>query len=241
MTSEYSIIIPTKDEEEGIAKVLCSIPNNIRRRSEVFVIDSSKDMTPVIAKKLGVKVIKSRGSKGKAMKTGVELSKGKILIFLDGDGTDPASYIPKLLEKLKNANLVLGCRAMKEFSEDDPMMRRIFHAYGLSIRPVFRIIGLNVADPLAGFRVIRREDWDKLKLQSNGFEIEAEMNVKALENNFVIKQVPIPHLKRSGGLTRSKLVMNPRHWIKVANFVLKHIHDKKLKSKIKYIKDTFKI
>ncbi len=57
MTLKYSIIITTKNEECGIAKVLCEIPEEIEKESEIIVVDSSTDLTPVIAKRLGAKVI----------------------------------------------------------------------------------------------------------------------------------------------------------------------------------------
>src|SRR5947207_215170 len=107
--TKISIIIPTLNEEEGIAKVICSIPQEIRKISEVLVVDASDDLTTVIAQNLGVRVLKStRRGKGWQMRHGVEESKGEILIFLDGDGTDPADYIPRLLKKLEKADLVLG-------------------------------------------------------------------------------------------------------------------------------------
>jgi len=238
---KYSIIIPTRDEEESIGKVLCSIPNEIRKKSEIIVVDSSTDYTPIIAKKLGARVIiEKRKGKGNAIRTGVNASRGNILIFLDGDGTDPPQYIPKLLLKLKKSNLVLGCRSSKSFKNDDLTMRRIFKLYGISIRPIFRIVGLKVGDPLAGFRAIRRSDWDKLNLKSKGFEIETEMNLKALDKEFDIRQVSIPHFKRGGGLMKSKLISNPRSWFKIINFVLRYVEKKKISNRIKKIRQALK-
>ncbi len=231
MQPQYSIIIPTKNEEESIAKVLCCIPKKIKDYSEILVVDSSTDTTPIIANKLGTKVIRlKRSGKGRAMKVGVENSRGKILIFLDGDGTDPPEYIPKLLQKLKHANLVLGSRSLKDFKRDDLAMRMLFKINNLSIKPLFRAAGLHIkGDPLAGFRVIRRTDWENLELKSNDFAIEAEMNLKALENDFVIDEVAIPHLKRIGGLLNSKFGANLSQWSKIVNFTLKHIKNKKNK------------
>lgn len=230
-----SIIIPTLNEEEGIAKVLCSIPEEIRKKSEVIVVDVSTDCTPIIAERLGAKVIKvkERG-KGRQMKKGVESSQGKILIFLDGDGNHPPEYIPKLLKELKRADLVLGCQSMKEFEESDKMMRQIFKVYSFFIKPLFASIGFKITgDPLTGFRAIRRKDWDRLNLESNEFEIETEMNIKAMEKGFVIKEVAIPHLKRCGGLRKSKLAFNPEQWLEISKMFLKYFKDKKIKSKIK--------
>jgi glycosyltransferase involved in cell wall biosynthesis len=241
MTPKYSIIIATKNEEEGIAKVLCSIPEEISKKSEVIVVDSSTDCTPIIAERLGARVIREpKEGKGRAMRRGVKESKGDVLIFLDGDGTDPPQYIPQLLEILKEATLVLGCRCKETFKEDDPWMRNIFKFYSIFVGPLFGIIGLKVSDPLAGFRIIRRKDWNMLDLKSDDFRIEAEMDVKAVKENFVIKEVEIPHLKRAGGLRKSKLVTNPKMWFKIMNVALKYAKDEKIKKKIRDFGDKLK-
>ncbi len=59
---------------------------------------------------------------------------------------------------------------------------------------LFQFIGFNLSgDPLAGFRAIRKKDWQKLKLKSNDFKIETEMNIKAMKQGFIAKAVLIPH------------------------------------------------
>ncbi len=243
-----SIIIPTLNEEEGIAKVICSIPEKIRKQSEVIVVDVSDDMTPIIAERLGAKVIRiDKKGKGRQMRIGVKESRGEILIFLDGDGTDPPQYIPKLLKELKNAHIVLGCRYMKDFKADDKNLRRIFKVYGFFITRLFRLIDFKISgDPLAGFRIIRRKDWDRLNLESDDFKIETEMNIKAMKQEFIIKEIPIPHLKRcGGGLRASKLVFNPQQYFEISKLFFKYFKEEKLKSKIKklelILKSKFKI
>lgn len=220
-----SIIIPTLNEEEAIAKVLNSIPEEIKKQSEIIVVDVSTDRTPIIAEKLGAKVIKLKEKgKGRQMREAVKNSRGEILIFLDGDGTDPPEYIPKLLKELEKADLVLGCRNLKKFKEDDIMTREILGLNRFSLKPLFRLMGLKISgDPLAGFRAIRRKDWDKLNLKSNEFEIETEMNIRAMEEGFIIKEVAIPHLKRGGGLRNSKLMTDWRMWIKILRMALGYL------------------
>lgn len=237
---KYSIIIPTKNEEKAIGSVIDDIPSHIRKNSEVIVPDASNDATPTIAKKHGAIVLKQKkDGKGFAMRLAARNSKGSVLIFLDGDGTDPPSFIPKLIKKLEKSDMVLGSRTLKNFKQDDILMRELFKIYGVVLRSFFYIAGFKAwADPLAGFRAIRKKDWDKLKLKSNDFTIEAEMNMKALNNNFKIDGVPIPHLKRGGGLINSKFIMNPVMWIKVMNVVLQYVKDDKIKSKLKNFKNV---
>jgi len=218
-----SIIIPTLNEEEGIAKTICSIPEKIARNSEILVIDVSNDKTPIIAEKLGAKVIKSqRKGKGWQMRYGVKKSKGDILVFMDGDGTDPGEYIPKLLAKLKNSNIVLGCRSAEKMEQDYSMMRGFFKLYQISFPLIFFLFNFKVSDPLAGFRAIRRKDWDRLDLKSDAFEIETEMDIKAMKNNFRVEEVKIPNLKRCGGISKSKFASNPKMWFKISKLLLEY-------------------
>jgi len=229
MKPKYSIIIPTKNEEEGIAKVLCSIPNELKTRSEVIVTDSSDDLTPIIAKRLGAKVISSGKGKGAAMRAAVRKSRGSILIFLDGDCTDPPQYIPKLLKKLKNADLVLGCRSGKSVGGDDPETRKLFKTYCIIARLLFKPIHFKASDPLAGFRVMRKSDWDRLELKSNGLDIETEMNVNAVKKRFRVDEVLIPHYKRAGGFASSKTIFFPKDWPKLFKPLFDYIKEEKIK------------
>ncbi|MDP1890048.1 MAG: glycosyltransferase family 2 protein [Gemmatimonadaceae bacterium] len=227
-----SIIIPTLNEEEGIAKTICSIPEKIRKESEILVVDISTDKTPIIAKRLGVRVIKSKKrGKGWQMRYAVKKSKGDVLVFMDGDGTDPGEYIPKLLKKLKNAELVLGCRSTEKMEKDYSMMRGFFKLYSISFPLLFSMFNFKVSDPLAGFRAIRRKDWNKLDLKSDAFEIETEMDIKAMKKGFRIKEVRIPNLKRCGGISKSKFASNPKMWFRISALLLEYNKDQMIKNK----------
>lgn len=228
-----SIIIPTLNEEEGIAKTICSIPEYIRKKSEIIVADASSDYTPLIARCLGAKVIKMKKGKGRQMREAVEKSAGDILVFMDGDGTDPGQYIPKLLEELEKADLVLGCRGSKKSESDYPFMRELFIFYSIFFPGPFHLINFKVSDPLAGFRAIRRKDWEKLNLKSIYFEIETEMNIMAIKQGFKIKQVIIPNLKRCGGVMKSKFGTNPEMWFRVMRLFLRYCNDKDIRDRIK--------
>jgi dolichol-phosphate mannosyltransferase len=234
VVKKISIIIPTKNEEGGIAKVLCSIPEDILKDGEVIVVDSSRDLTPLIAKKLGAKVISlKKDGKGFAMKKAVEASSGEILVFLDGDGSDPPEYIPKLLKKLENADIVLGTRNLKKFRGSNSIDKTIFSFYYNIVYPLFRMAGLTIdGDPLAGFRAMRRKTWDALNLCSDDFLIETEMNIKAVEHGLKIAEVHIPLIRRYGGLLNSKLATNPKQIIKIISYLLKHARMHVLNNKL---------
>lgn len=220
---KFSIIIATLNEEKGIAIVINSIPPEIKKDAEIIVADVSTDSTPIIAEKLGAKVIRfEKKGKGRQMREAVKQSKGEILVFMDGDATDPGEYIPKIIDKMEStgANIVLACRSWENFEKDDKMAKMAYWFYAIFCLPLFWPMGIRVADPLAGFRAIKRKDWDALGLESDYFEIETEMNIKAIKKKFIIKEIHIPNLKRADGITGSKLFADPKMWLKIAGKAL---------------------
>lgn len=244
MKKNISIIIPTKNEEEGIAKVLCGIPKEIKRRAEVIVVDTSEDLTPVIARRLGAKVLhlgKKRKGKGFQMKIGAKIARGEILVFLDGDGTDPPRYISKLLKKLKKYDIVLGARNLS-VRGSNKLYKCVFATYIPIVGGFFRALGFKTdGDPLAGFRAMKKSTWEKLNLKSNDFAIETEMNLKAVEMGLKVGEVPIPILPRSGGLLKSKLVRDVNQWAKVLNYGIHYAKGRKIKKRLKRLKKQLSI
>jgi glycosyltransferase involved in cell wall biosynthesis len=233
MKPKISIIIPTLNEEENIAKVLCLIPPRLAKNSEVLVIDSSTDTTPLIAKRMGARVIRvARKGKGRAMKVGVRRARGDVLVFLDGDGSYDPRFIPKLVKKLERADLVLGCRGIKEFNYDDPRWKHIYQAANYLWNVFFRPVGISISEPLTGFRALRRTDWERLALKSDHFEIEAEMNISAVKEGFRIVEVAVPNLKRRG---KSKFLRDPQMWFKILNLISVYFREEKVKKQIREV------
>ena len=82
---KLSIIIPTKNEEKCLPKLLASVKRQSFKDYEIIVADNnSKDKTREIARKYGCKIIKG-GLPGKARNAGAKIAKGDILLFLDAD------------------------------------------------------------------------------------------------------------------------------------------------------------
>jgi glycosyltransferase involved in cell wall biosynthesis len=240
---KISIIIPTKNEEFAIAKVICSIPKKILKRAEIIVADSSNDMTPIIAKRLGAKVIKIKGGKGLAMIKAAKIARGDILVFLDGDGTDPPQLIPKLLKKLKKCDIVIAGRHEKKIKIKNPIIKAGCLLYFSIMKSLWKLAGMKFkGDPLAGFRVMRKETWKKLKLKSKDFLIESEMNIKAKKLGLKICEVFIPVYLRIGGIFSSKLFRNPKQWIKIIKYILRHAirENKKIKRRFMEINKLWK-
>jgi dolichol-phosphate mannosyltransferase len=197
---KVTLIIPTKNEAEGIAKVISEIPKGY----EVLVVDKSNDNTPGIASRLGAKVIKQVGEgKGNAMRLGAELAKGKILVFLDGDATYPAKEIPRIVKPIlvEKADLVLGSRFKGKIHEMKPTHKIMNQFFSLIASILYR----RTSDMLTGMRAIKKDCWKKLNLQAKGFEIETEIFIKACKQGLRIREVPIDYFPRLGKAKLSSL------------------------------------
>ena len=121
------------------------------------------------------------------------------------------------------------------------MNRAYFLPYQLFVGTLFRdIVGFkNYGDPLAGFRAIKRENWDKLNLESDGFEIETKMDVESLELEFRVGEVPIPLIKKGGGILKSKLVTSPRMQLRIFDVALRYVEEEKIKANLKKFREEF--
>jgi glycosyltransferase involved in cell wall biosynthesis len=193
-----SVIIPTLNEEKGIIKTLKEV-NKLKIKKEVIVVDGlSKDNTIKNAKKHGTKVIiEKRKGKGIAMHTGVKKSKGNTICFLDGDGTYPPRFIPKMLELLNDCDVVVASRLLKKEGANDSL-NTFFHYrfFPLLLKKYYK--KFKTSEPITGMRLLRKSTWNKLKLKSHDFLIETEMEVEMAKRGMKVIEIPIPCIKRIG-------------------------------------------
>ena len=113
---DVTIIIPAYHEAEIIADVIGRVRltmDGLNRSYEILVIDDgSKDDTAIRAKNAGARVISHPYNigNGAAVKTGIRQAKGTVLVMMDGDGQHNPEYIPQLLEKIGQYDMVVGAR-----------------------------------------------------------------------------------------------------------------------------------
>jgi len=198
MKPAVCIIIPTLNEEMGIVETLKQV-NELDINSEVLVVDGlSKDNTVKNATLYGAKVIiEKRKGKGIAMTTGVKNAKSNIICFLDGDGTYPPKVIPKMLELIKNCDVVIASRLLKKEGVNDSI--NTFVHYRLFPFIFKRYLKkFKTSEPISGMRLMRKETWNKLNLRSHDFLIETEMEVKMAKNKMRVIEISIPCIKRVG-------------------------------------------
>jgi glycosyltransferase (TIGR04182 family) len=203
---KISVIIPALNEEATIAKVVKDFRKN-RKVSEVIVFDgNSTDKTRWFAEKAGAKVYVQDGKgKGTAVRDIFERIDTDVYVVVDGDDTYPADKLDELLKPVleNRADMVVGMRINK-MSENGSLTR--LHNFGNNVisKTISVCFGTKLGDVLSGYRVMNRRLVKNIALTSKGFEIETELTIKSLIDNYRIMEIPVKYRKRTGKST-SKL------------------------------------
>ncbi|MBG7609690.1 MAG: glycosyltransferase family 2 protein [Anaerolineae bacterium] len=197
-----SIIIPAYEEEESIGYVLDRIPNN--DHYEILVVDGgSQDNTVQIAEARGAQVIlEEKRGYGRACATGVENTRGEIVVFLDADGADDPSLIPKLVAPLieGEADMALGSRLAGKIHPGAMSMHQYagnWFAAGL----IRRLYGCPITD-LSPFRAVDRAKLLRLEMQEMTYGWPTEMIVKASLHGWRLQEIPVEYFPRFGGKSK---------------------------------------
>ncbi len=224
MKKLVSVIIPAKDEEASIGKVLkdlhCVIKKAKKYDFEVIVIDDrSRDKTADIAGRYGAKVVRNKGEsgKGRAITLGFKNAKGSYIVMLDADYSHQPEEIPEYLDKLdRGYGLIVGSRHFGG-SEEYDIVRYLGNFF---LTGTFRLFfGVQLSDALNGFKAFKRSVIDNYNYQSKDFEIEIEIIANALREKEKIGEIPSHERVRFGGKMKS---FAPLHGTK---FLLKIISE----------------
>ena len=185
-------LIPVLNGVSSIGGVVASCVPQI---DQVVVIDDgSSDGSGDAAKKAGAVVLRHEVNRGKgaALKTGFQyaVENGFAgVVTLDADGQHLPSEIPKFIAAHRDtkADLIIGGREHL-FAEMLPRRRRAnqFSAWTISFAS-----GTNVPDSQSGFRFYSLPLLQKVRLRTDGFDMESEVIVRAGRHGFKLLTIPI--------------------------------------------------
>ncbi len=226
-TVDITVVIPTKDEEDGIRTCLDAVFDTFAEldiSGEVIISDSSSDNTPEIATEMGATVVTpDKGGYGYAYKYAFREASGDIIAIGDGDTTYDFTELPTLVAKHEDgADIVLGSRFAGEIK---PGAMPTLHQYvgnPLLTRFLNLFYDTDVTDAHSGFRVFSREVIEELEFSSDGMEFASEMIMQASANDYIIAEVPITYHERSGEATLDSFSDGWRH----VRFILKNAPNK---------------
>jgi glycosyltransferase involved in cell wall biosynthesis len=213
-----SVIIPTHNEVQAIARVLADLPSDLT--TEVIVVDSnSSDGTPEVAAKMGARVVReARRGYGRACLTGLANAKAPdVVVFLDGDYSDRPAELPILLSPIveSRADITIGSRLR---GQRIPRALPWHQAFGnrLAASLIRLLYGLDISD-LGPFRAARADVLHALELEETTYGWAVEMILKGTLKGFRVVEVPVSYYPRIG---KSKISGTLRGMFGAAWFIL---------------------
>lgn len=203
-----SIILPTLKEEETIGKVIDEIPRQALAQKgydvSILVVDgNSPDRTREIAREKGAEVIiEPRKGKGRAMRTAFEVVDADFVFMLDADYTYPATYIPEMLDLLRDGSeIVIGSRLKGKIEKGAMSRLNIIGNRLLTLMANILHRG-KTSDLCTGFWGFHGELLKNLRLSAKGFDLEADLFIQISRRGHSITHLPIIYRRRP---TKQKL------------------------------------
>jgi dolichol-phosphate mannosyltransferase len=211
MLGRILVIIPTYNESENIARIISRTRKALPDAHILIADDNSPDGTGKLADEIAsaddhVHVMHRLGKEGlgAAYLAGFEwgLNAGyEVLVEMDADGSHQPEQLPKLLEALVDADLVLGSRWVEGGEVRNwPKSREILSRGGNLWTRI--ALGISLRDATGGYRAFRRKTLLGLGLDnvaSAGYCFQVDLAWRALKAGFKVVEVPITFIEREYG------------------------------------------
>ena len=192
-----SIVLPAKNEAEGLRRFLPTLRSRYPEAEIIVVDDGSSDDTAEVARASGVTVLSAPYSMGNgaAIKRGARMATGDILVFMDADGQHDPELIDRLLIRLQAGfDMVVGAR-----SRGGQANAGRGAANALYNRLASWMTGSVIKDLTSGFRAVRADKFREfLHLLPNGFSYPTTITMAFFRSAYSVAYEPIPVAKRVG-------------------------------------------
>lgn len=199
--SKIAVLIPCYNEGTTIGKVVVDFRSELPE-ADIYVYDNnSTDDTVKKAKKAGAIIgYERRQGKGNVVRRMLREIDADCYILVDGDDTYPVENAREMARMVleEKTDMVIGDRLSATYFEEN---KRPLHDSGNRlVRSIInRIFHSDVKDIMTGYRAMSRRLVETLPLLSEGFEIETEMTIMALDSGLDIQQIPVQYRDRPDG------------------------------------------
>lgn len=199
--SKIAVLIPCYNEGTTIGKVVVDFRSELPE-ADIYVYDNnSTDDTVENAKKAGAIIgYERRQGKGNVVRRMLREIDADCYILVDGDDTYPVENAKEMARMVleEKTDMVIGDRLSATYFEEN---KRPLHDSGNRlVRSIInRIFHSDVKDIMTGYRAMSRRLVETLPLLSEGFEIETEMTIMALDSGLDIRHIPVQYRDRPDG------------------------------------------
>lgn len=182
-----SVIIPVYNEEKRIKKTIEKLKNE--NVDEIIVVCDGQDKTAEISRELNVKVLEfnKRLGKGNAIKKGLEIVRGNIVIFTDADFGFQDVSINNLVNKIGEFDIAVGVRDVDKIKK--PHRKIVSKGLRFLIK---LLLDLNIQDTQCGFKAFKKDVFEDIveSVDSGGYSFDIEL-LHVAKDRYKIKEVPV--------------------------------------------------
>lgn len=206
-SKKIAVIIPCYNEALTIAKVVDDFHRELPEATVYVYDNNSSDGTAQIARKHGATVkLEPHQGKGNVCRQMFRDIEADCYLMVDGDDTYPAESARALCKPILagEADMTVGDRLSNgTYAEEN---KRAFHGFGNNlVRSMIKwIYDYSFDDVMTGYRAMSRPFVKTFPVLSEGFQIETELSIHAVDHRWRIKDVPIEYRDRPAG-SESKL------------------------------------
>jgi glycosyltransferase involved in cell wall biosynthesis len=194
-----AVLVPCFNEEAAVATVVADFRKALPSATIYVYDNNSSDRTATAAREAGAEVRgERRQGKGHVVRRMFADVDADVYVLVDGDATYDAPSAPRMIEKLVDDHLdmVVGLRV-----DQVQAAYRPGHRTGNRMLTGFlsSVFGQAFKDILSGYRVFSRRFVKSFPVLSDGFEIETELTVHALELAMPVAEIETPYYARPEG------------------------------------------
>jgi glycosyltransferase involved in cell wall biosynthesis len=198
-TTRIAVLVPCFNEEAAVATVVADFRKALPSATIYVYDNNSRDRTVEVARAAGAEVrAERRQGKGHVVRRMFADVDADVYVLVDGDATYDAPSAPRMIERLltDRLDMVVGLRV-----DQEQAAYRKGHRTGNWLLTGFlaEVFGQAFKDILSGYRVFSRRFVKSFPVLSDGFEIETELSVHALELSLPVAEIETPYYARPVG------------------------------------------
>jgi len=220
------VIVPTYNESRNLPRIVPEILAQDPRLAVLVVDDNSPDGTGGLAEDMAARNprihVFHRAAKeglGRAYLAGFRwaLERPFAYVFeMDADFSHDPKFLPRFLDAIEHADLVIGSRYKTGVNVINWPMSRLLLSYFANVYA--RIVtGMPLSDATGGFKCFRRrvlEAVDLDRVRSNGYAFQIEMSFRAWKKGMRLAEIPIVFVDRVEGQSKmNKRIVREAVWM----------------------------